>query len=66
MSFVMQIVQEGDGTTFNRGMDPMAKWGGRWGELHLRKRFPLTWRFRIIGKRFLDVKRRWLGGPTNR
>lgn len=50
MRFVMPIVKEGDGTTFNHGVNYLSPWAGRWGEYYLRQRYPRSWRIRKVMK----------------
>jgi len=48
MRFVIPIIREGDGTTFNRGAPGVSRWAGRWGEHFLRQRYPQTWMVRKV------------------
>lgn len=54
MSFIFEIVSEGDGRGFNRSAtDDKAsvKWAGRWGDLYQSKKHPVTWRVRKMLKK---------------
>jgi hypothetical protein len=48
MRFVIPIIKEGDGTTFNRGALGASHWAGRWKEHFLRQRYPRTWMVRKV------------------